>query len=694
MSQPAGPGDGSAPQGSPQFIMDDVKLLFQNLTSPEAGVSFTPPSRADTSTIQNTIDPPAATWVWADQPGRVGEAVTQVDIGKYGYETDSNTLFQLIAVSPNVWQPVQTGTTATWTWANLTARVNQSVTTADVGKVGLQSDINTLYRLISATPAVWQPVPNPNNTSAPFELSTGAADADSFHDFYRLQIAFEDVWSELLDTNVQKLGEQLYALWDAQMNAYDDTGKQKNAARKAAFPNAGAATTISSADELQQFVENLKIVLGIGVGPAGTSPALTQSVQASKMLFHQLDRVGSHKFRTLGDDVWDDSNAWRQDTADNTNLSTEDRADLAGFPGLQRQQIFDSIIGQTQTTPGGGDVATFDDLPALLKALDQALGETFRFDIFAPASINFGLLLNYRQHWKPQSYQAGNLVSTIPLAPQEIRRFTTRKVVKRTRNVKEINDSLRSGKDERSETSRVDSEIVDRAKNQTNFQKTASGSFGNDALYKVSAGMQQSEDQAVESAQTKREFHEAVVKSAQEYRNEHRLEIETQVSQEDESTSFQEIRNPNDELTVTYLFYELQRRYLVDEALYKVTAVVFVANDVPAPHEVDSAWILRHDWILKRTILDDSFLAAIDYLATSYTGEEVTLQVLELSVEQQKGVVDAIAQQVSLANQALNTATLGLTKAESREVSDLAQAEQLSIVKSILRSARDLEVRW
>src|SRR6267143_413700 len=132
------------------------------------------------------------------------------------------------------------------------------------------------------------------------------------------------------------------------------------------------------------------------------------------------------------------------------------------------------------------------------------LKEAYRFDIFAPSSINYGLLLNYRKHWQPQSYQVGNLVSTIPLAPQETRRFTTKTVVKKTRNVKEIDDSVRSGKDESSNTSRVDSEIVERAKNQTNFQKNASGSFGNDNMYKVSAGLQQGQDQAIESAQTKR----------------------------------------------------------------------------------------------------------------------------------------------------------------------------------------------
>jgi hypothetical protein len=67
------------------------------------------------------------------------------------------------------------------------------------------------------------------------------------------------------------------------------------------------------------------------------------------------------------------------------------------------------------------------------------------------------------------------------------------------------------------------------------------------------------------------------------------MEVTTDTSREDETTSYRELRNPNDELTVTYLFYELQRRYLVTESLHRATPVILVANDVPAPHEIDQA---------------------------------------------------------------------------------------------------------
>ena len=51
------------------------------------------------------------------------------------------------------------------------------------------------------------------------------------------------------------------------------------------------------------------------------------------------------------------------------------------------------------------------------------------------------------------------------------------------------------------------------------------------------------------------------------------------------------IVNPNDELAVTYLFYELQKRYRLSEQLYRVMPVVMVAQEVPSPDQITPAWI-------------------------------------------------------------------------------------------------------
>ncbi len=747
-----------------QSVMDDVKLLLSELTIPEAPVRFDPPARATPVTIQNGINPPIVTWTWPGQAARLAQTLTQDDVGKYGLQTDSSALYKLASFVPVIWEFVVTQTDTT--------------------------------------------------TSSPFELSTGASDATSYHDFFRLQLAFEDVWVELLDAGVQKTGEQLYALWDARMDpTLDDTGTTDRLKRFAtAFiyfsnnPSVGATVTlngvtftfsdnptaatdvqlgdtlvdsvvsfsvaltastepditdhwayavndsdasrieimprdnsspgirfttsdnanihfndysnieISGADELQHFIDFLKSQYGItssGVSNA-PSPASPLSAQMANVLADILaplsqahwgpfDIVDGYQLvnggtqtpvgmlsaiaQGLGYKIAfdpDPNNKGKMviNNPDGTLFNGTPVDFLNFIAAREHQEVLNLRLAAAGTSPVGASDSSFLDINTLLKSLDSMLKEKYRFDIFAPASINYGLLLNYRQRWQPQSYQVGNLVSTIPLAPQEVRRYTTKTVIKKSRNVKEMNDSLRSGKDDSSETSRVDAEIVQRAKNQSNFQMNASGSYGNDELYKVSAGIQQGQDQAVESAQTKREFHESVVKSAQEYRNQNRMEISTEESREDESTSSREIRNPNDELTVTYLFYELQRRYLVDERLHKVTPVIFVANDVPAPHEVDPSWLSRHDWIIRRTILDDSFLPALEYLSTNYTGAEVSLKVLGLSVEDQRAVVAKITGQVQLASDALNAATTGLVGAENQQVSDMHEQEQVSLVKS------------
>src|SRR5207247_48888 len=129
--------------------------------------------------------------------------------------------------------------------------------------------------------------------------------------------------------------------------------------------------------------------------------------------------------------------------------------------------------GGNNNVPALG-AAPQNELEKLLSDLDKILSEKYAFDIFAPNSINFGIMVNYRQEWTPLNYQVGNLVSTIPLAPQEVRRYTTKTVVKKTRNVKEIDDSLHTRKEESTQTSRADAESVEKALTNTNFQITAS----------------------------------------------------------------------------------------------------------------------------------------------------------------------------------------------------------------------------
>jgi len=202
----------------PDFVLNEVRLLLDKLAAPETNASFETPARADPGSIENSIRPPEVTWTWADSDAREHQNVSEVDIGKYGLQTDIHKLFKLASIAPILWQPVRDFSIATWTWRNEQERQSQPVSSGDVGKIGYQADIDSYFRLDNATGPVWKSVSNPNNSSAPFELSTGASDAVSYHDCYRLQIAFEDVWAELIDESIGTTAQAFYTKWDALMN--------------------------------------------------------------------------------------------------------------------------------------------------------------------------------------------------------------------------------------------------------------------------------------------------------------------------------------------------------------------------------------------------------------------------------------------------------------------------------------------
>src|SRR5581483_1751900 len=125
-------------------------------------------------------------------------------------------------------------------------------------------------------------------------------------------------------------------------------------------------------------------------------------------------------------------------------------------------------------------------------------------------------------------------------------------------------------------------EIVQKAQDKTNFNATAKGNYD----IGISSGDSTSSltrDAEASSQETKKSFHEAVLKAAQEFKDERKIEVETKQLEETEYTDTAEITNPNDELTVTYLFYELQRRFRVSEHIHRLTPVVLVAMEVPNP---------------------------------------------------------------------------------------------------------------
>src|SRR6266852_1699241 len=107
-----------------------------------------------------------------------------------------------------------------------------------------------------------------------------------------------------------------------------------------------------------------------------------------------------------------------------------------------------------------------------------------------------------------------------------------------------------------------------------------------------------------ESSQNRKDFREAVLKAVQTYNEETSKEVVTETDASSEYTESGTLVNPNDELAVTYLFYELQKRYRLSEQIYRVAPVVLVAQEVPSPDQITEAWVISNDWILNRCLLD------------------------------------------------------------------------------------------
>ncbi len=288
------------------------------------------------------------------------------------------------------------------------------------------------------------------------------------------------------------------------------------------------------------------------------------------------------------------------------------------------------------------NVAFAPPLPMLV----EAAGRPYKFDVFAPDSCNYGILVTYRQEWKPLRYQVGDLVSTVPLAPRETRRYTKRRVVKKSRSRKEIEKALRIRRQDSADTKRADGEIVDQAVNRTNFKATAEGGATIGVLSaSASVGLQQ--DSETRSSQTKKDFREAVLKAAEEYQQEHHLEVEVAESEELEETVSGEITNPNDEIPVTYLLYELQRVYQIRERIHRIRPVILVANEVPGPDEITDPWLRKQEWILRRAMLDDSFVAGLEALLRSEEADQDAVDALQANVDRLASVVEGIQQQVA-----------------------------------------------
>ena len=486
--------------------------------------------------------------------------------------------------------------------------------------------VDRLLRDIPAPDMVLRPELAPKRTGQDvaaavnaFSLQKGPAEVPAFYDFHSVQVAFDHVWRQLFDEAIPNLAYTANQLGKRKFGVQDVVGNLRNA-----LLTNGLFFTIS---------------------PVEVPASVARLFDITKEEFNEMSFANRQQLEQIAAQI--------HECTVTTHVNFNQWTLKHGGSKITDLRIIQSLTEQGERLI---DMVRHDDYHTLhrtLRDLHERLNAKYEFTVFAADkdyhSVNFGLLNTYRQQWIPLNYQAGKLVKTIPLAPKEERKYSVKVNRHDKRSVKEARKNNTSITGEQTTTSKVEADIMAKAQNKTNFGVTAEGDF-NVGIYNGKGTTTFGVEAISESAQNRKDFREAVVKAVQDYKNETSTEVTTDYDETTESLTSGTIANPNDALSFTCLFYELQKRFRISEQIYRVMPVVMVAQPMPRPDEITPAWVLAHDWILNRHLLDDSFRPTLRYIANNSVGDDFSLRELRKNLRQQRNLVDTLRIEFSAAS--------------------------------------------
>lgn len=291
-----------------------------------------------------------------------------------------------------------------------------------------------------------------------------------------------------------------------------------------------------------------------------------------------------------------------------------------------------STLGSSLNSSDGNTSAISDDSV-----------HTYGFRPYPAGSINLGLEIVYRQEWKSEGYAKGELVKTLPLGPGQTEKISIRRQERDhvTRQMTDVTFSEETRESTNKSTN--SSEVVEEAAQSRKFEIKADGSFNICGLFGGSVqGPSYGGTSASSSRETKKMLAEAMSRSTAKLRRERKVSVSTEHETSYDETRTSEIKNPNDEIPVTYYYYTLQRRYILNTYLASLQPVLFVAEALP--RKIDIKWIRRNAWILNRVVLDESYAPILAQLCT---------------VDH-----EAIAREVTIVEDQLKISITALTKAQ------------------------------
>ncbi|MDX1417520.1 MAG: hypothetical protein R3293_25165, partial [Candidatus Promineifilaceae bacterium] len=250
--------------------------------------------------------------------------------------------------------------------------------------------------------------------------------------------------------------------------------------------------------------------------------------------------------------------------------------------------------------------------------------EDYSFEVFPYISTNVGLRLIYRQEWKPLGRQIGEIVRTIPLGPGQTERVTT-KIIRRHKRSSTMETVTESeSTTESTESTKDSNEIVNEA--AETFKWNLDAKVGASFVVTAEASTSLGETSEEKYKQTNSHLSEAMRKASSKIRRETKTIVSTESETSFEQEHFSEISNPNNEIAITYEYHKIQQQYEVFTYLAEVQSVIFVAEYVPKPSEIDEEWVRKYDWIIAKALKDESFSETLNDMVQDVDEENVNNQ--------------------------------------------------------------------
>ena len=485
--------------------------------------------------------------------------------------------------------------------------------------------------------------------AADLELAGGPANVAAAREVHTLQVAFEQAIMSILDVDV--------------MGDWSDLLEVRRRLRNERGITLPAPPENATHDQVRSYLSACKRVVA-----ANASEPLPQLVR------RRYPRLTPHQWARLNDEARDlvvrRSAAATNDSETPTGFtSSEPFGSLGDRAAPAKSGLAGAAADPAEVNgPGSNDLGfllvrahrptvhdnrrddddQMSEIEALLESSPSAIAEadntlnnlqdrlsgSYEFAVFVPGSVNYGLLLTNRQEWSPVRYQVGRLVDTIPLTPGERREFrvvTTRKLHE---NRKTVTTTSREGHREHSSTRRLESEAIEAATMAINNQLSSHGDF-DIGVGSIGGSTQFAQDLKSDSRRTLKNFSEMAQKAVDSVKAQFEVAVETTSDVTTEQAETRTITNPNNEITITYLLYELERRHRVQTQLQRVRPVVLVALPMPSPDQITPAWILEYSWPIREALLDDTLLEVLNGVEEAESGAAVEYEVRRAALIEQ-----------------------------------------------------------